>query len=81
MEKDIQDLIDKEFRDNSTIWFDYVDYIKVNNDVQRKGLKYIKKGGRFEIYIVSEDGEEIILDALRYDESYKLENILKIFRQ
>lgn len=39
----VEDLIYKYFRDERTIWFDYIDYIKVNNRVQRKGLSYIKQ--------------------------------------
>ncbi len=77
----VEDLIYKHFKDENVKWFDYTDYIKTNNELQRKGLKQVKKYGRFEIYIVSEDGEEVLFDVLKSDDVVKFENILKAFWQ
>lgn len=78
---DLDELIYKAFRDSSIIWSDYIDYIKTNDGLERKGLKQVKRFGRYEIYLVSEDGDEILLDALQKGDEYKFENILKAFLQ
>jgi len=77
----VEDLIYKHFKDEDTKWFDYIDHIKSNFNLQRKGLKQVKRFGRFEIYVVSEDGEEILFDTLKNDDVSKFENILKAFWQ
>jgi len=77
----VEDLIYKHFKDEDTKWFDYIDYIKSNFNLQRKGLKQVKRFGMFEIYVVSEDGEEILFDTLQNDDVSKFENILKAFWQ
>jgi hypothetical protein len=77
----VEDLIYKHFKDEDTKWFDHIDYIKSNFNLQRKGLKQVKRFGRFEIYVVSEDGEEILFDTLQNDDISKFENILKAFWQ
>lgn len=70
------EVINKKFRDEAEIWFDYIDYIKSNYDLQRRGLKYKKRFGRFEIYLISEDGEEILIDVLENNQGEKLTNII-----
>ncbi len=76
----VEEIIYKEFKDERTIWFDFVDYIKINYDISRKGLSYSKKHGRYEIYAESEDGESILLDVLENNQGYKLDLILGAFK-
>ena len=74
--KTVEQLIYIKFRDESEIWFDYIDYIKSNYDLQRRGLKYREKYKRFEIYLISEDGEEVLIDVLENNQGKKLINII-----
>ena len=73
------DIIYKNFRDGQTMWFDFTDFIKANYDMNRKGLEYWKKNGRYEIYAVTEDGESILLDVLDNTQGYKLERFIYAF--
>lgn len=77
----VRDLIYNKFREGNTLWFDYVDSVKTKLDIQRKGLKYERNGGCFEMWIVSEEGDEILIDILRDEDTDKFENILKVFWQ
>ena len=72
----VEDIIYKKFRDEKTIWFDFRDNIKINYDKQRKGLSYHKKNGKFEIYIVDENGDEVLFDCLENNEGWKMDYIL-----
>ena len=73
------ELIDKIFGQQTTILFDFVDHIKVKYNIQRKGLSYIKREGRYLIYAESEDGESVLLDALDNSQGYKLELYISAF--
>jgi hypothetical protein len=77
----LSELIDKYFREENTIWFDYIDHVKVSYGVYQKGLKYIRAYGRYEFYMVSEEGDEILIDVLTEEDENKLNNILTVFRQ
>jgi hypothetical protein len=75
----VEDIIFKNFRDGQTMWFDFTDFIKANYEMNRKGLEYWKKNGRYEIYAVTEDGESILLDVLDNTQGYKLERFILAF--
>lgn len=75
----VEDIIYKQFRDENTIWFDFVDYIKSNYEQQRKGLFYAKVKGRYEIYAVNEEGNSFLLDVLDNSQGYKLERFIIAF--
>jgi hypothetical protein len=75
----VEDIIYKNFKDEKTIWFDFVDYIKSNYEQQRKGLSYTKNKGRYEIYAVNEDGDSFLLDVLDNSQGYKLERFVLAF--
>ena len=77
----VQEIIEKNFRDKNTIWFDYRDYVKANNDVYRKGLSYRERFRKYEIYIVSESGDEVLFDCLSNDEGWKMDYILTMMMQ
>lgn len=77
----VSELIDKLFGDKEIIWFDFTDYVKVNYSIDRKGLSYFKKYGRYEIYFVSEDSDVTLIDVLKEDDVDKFNNILTVFRQ
>ncbi len=77
----LSELIDMFFREENTIWFDYIDYVKVSYGVYQKGLKYIRAYGRYEFYMVSEEGDEILIDVLTEEDEYKFNKILTFFRQ
>lgn len=76
----MEELIYKYFRDEDTIWFDFIDYVKTNFGIQRKGLSYRKKNGRYEIYLESEECDFVLLDVLEEDQGYKLEKYIEAFR-
>lgn len=69
MEEDIlplSELIYKYFKDERTIWFDYIDSIKIGYDVKQKGISYSKQQSQtYLICIIGDDGEEVIFDLLR----------------
>lgn len=75
----VEDIIYKQFRDEKTIWFDFVDYIKVNYEQKRKGLSYVKNKGRYDIYVENEDGESFFLDSLDNSQGHKLERFIFAF--
>jgi hypothetical protein len=77
----VQEIIDKNFKEEKTIWFDFKDYMKANYGKTSKGLSYRKKFGKYEIYIVDENGDEVLFDCLENSEGYKLENILTMMLQ
>jgi hypothetical protein len=79
MENTLEALIYKYFRGEQTIWFDFTDYVKANYEIQRKGLEYHKNKGRYEIYVVNEDGESVLFDVLDDSHGYKLERIILAF--
>lgn len=76
---DTKDLIYKHFKDETSIWFDFVDRIKANYQLQRKGLGYRKNNGLYEIYGMNDDGESILLDVLDENQGYKLEKYIEAF--
>ena len=75
----VEDIIHKEFRDETTKWFDFVDHVKANYEKQRKGLSYTKNKGRYEIYAVNEDGDSLLLDVLDNSQGHKLERFIFAF--
>jgi hypothetical protein len=75
----VEDIIYKNFKEEKTIWFDFVDYIKSNYEQQRKGLSYTKNKGRYEIYAVNEDGDSFLLDVLDNSQGHKLERFIFAF--
>ena len=75
-----EEVIDIKFKDEKTIWFDYIDYVKENHGSQRKGLMYEKKHGRFNFYIVNEGGEEILFCSLDNEEGEKVDSLLMTMR-
>lgn len=75
----VEEILYKNFKDEKTIWFDFVDYIKSNYEQQRKGLSYTKNKGRYEIYAVNEDGDSCLLDVLDNSQGHKLERFIFAF--
>lgn len=76
----IQEVIDKYFKDERIIWFDYTDIVKANEDVSQKGIEIIKKLGLYNVYILCDNGDSVLYDILRHDEGDKLHNLINLFR-
>lgn len=75
----VSELVQKFFGEEKVVWFDYSDYIKSNKFISQKGIAYKYINCLYEIYIVSEDCDEILIDVLQEHDTYKFESIVKIF--
>lgn len=78
----VKDYVDSVFKDENTIWFDYEDWIKVNKNTFRKGLRVSsQRENRYLFRLIDEeDGAEVLIALINNDEVEKFETILTIMR-